>query len=108
MLSGYPCELYERALPDWHSLSLQVMNQAGVVTEKLSIPSRPPETSGRSPSGSAMPACNRPSCTWLYLRVDPVDKLDTLATKQPPDLSKGSFDGVHNELLTLLGDFTAQ
>ena len=35
MLSGYPCELYERALPDWHSLSLQVMNQAGVVTEKL-------------------------------------------------------------------------
>ena len=35
MLSGYPCELYERALPDWHSLSLQVMNQAGVVTEKV-------------------------------------------------------------------------
>ncbi|MDE0263654.1 MAG: hypothetical protein OXJ37_14725 [Bryobacterales bacterium] len=35
MLSGYPCELYERALADWHSLSLQVMNQAGVVTEKV-------------------------------------------------------------------------
>jgi len=35
MLSGYPSELYERALADWHSLSLQVMNQAGVVTEKL-------------------------------------------------------------------------
>ena len=35
MLSGYPCELYERTLADWHSLSLQVMNQAGVVTEKV-------------------------------------------------------------------------
>ena len=35
MLSGYPSELYERALPEWHSLSLQVMNQAGVVTEKV-------------------------------------------------------------------------
>ena len=35
MISGYPSELYERALPGWHSLSLQVMNQAGVVTEKL-------------------------------------------------------------------------
>ena len=35
MLSGYPSELYERTLADWHSLSLQVMNQAGVVTEKL-------------------------------------------------------------------------
>ena len=35
MLSGYPCELYERALQGWHSLSLQVMNQAGVVTEKV-------------------------------------------------------------------------
>ena len=33
--TGYPCELYERALPDWHSLSLQVMTQAGLVTEKV-------------------------------------------------------------------------
>jgi hypothetical protein len=35
MLSGCPSELYEQALQGWHSLSLQVMNQAGVVTEKL-------------------------------------------------------------------------
>ena len=35
MLSGYPSALYERAMSDWHSLSLQVMNQAGVVTEKV-------------------------------------------------------------------------
>ena len=46
--------------------------------------------------------------TELYLRVDPVDKLDTLTTRQPPNLQKGSFDGVHDELLALLGNFTAQ
>ena len=44
----------------------------------------------------------------MYLRVDPVDKLETLATRQPPNLRKGSFDSVHDELLALLGDFTAQ
>ena len=35
MISGYPSALYDRALQDWHSVSLQVMNQAGVVTEKI-------------------------------------------------------------------------
>lgn len=35
MLSGYPSALYEQLLPDWRSLELQVMNQAGVRTEKL-------------------------------------------------------------------------
>ena len=35
MLSGYPSALYEELLPDWRSLELQVMNQAGVRTEKL-------------------------------------------------------------------------
>jgi len=35
ILSGYPSSLYEDLLPDWRSLELQVMNQAGVRTEKL-------------------------------------------------------------------------
>ncbi len=35
MISGYPSELCERTLQGWHSLSLQVMNQAGVVTENV-------------------------------------------------------------------------
>jgi len=35
MLSGYPSTLYEDFLTDWGSLELQVMNQAGVRTEKL-------------------------------------------------------------------------
>ncbi|MEA3643604.1 MAG: DNA methylase [Lamprobacter sp.] len=35
ILSGYPCALYDAALSDWQHLELQVMNQAGVRTEKL-------------------------------------------------------------------------
>ena len=35
MLSGYPSGLYDELLPDWGSLELQVMNHAGVRTEKI-------------------------------------------------------------------------
>ena len=35
ILSGYPSALYDEALAGWQSLELQVMNQAGVRTEKL-------------------------------------------------------------------------
>jgi hypothetical protein len=35
ILSGYPSALYDEMLGDWHHLELQVMNQAGVRTEKL-------------------------------------------------------------------------
>jgi DNA adenine methylase len=35
ILSGYPSALYDQQLTDWRSLELQVMNQAGVRTEKL-------------------------------------------------------------------------
>ncbi|MDE0513629.1 MAG: DNA methylase [Gammaproteobacteria bacterium] len=35
MVSGYPSALYDEALAGWRSLSLQVMNQGGVVTEKV-------------------------------------------------------------------------
>jgi hypothetical protein len=35
ILSGYPSALYDEQLADWHTLELQVMNQAGVRTEKL-------------------------------------------------------------------------
>ncbi len=35
ILSGYPSILYEEQLADWRTLELQVMNQAGVRTEKL-------------------------------------------------------------------------
>lgn len=35
LLSGYPSALYDEALSEWQTLELQVMNQAGVRTEKL-------------------------------------------------------------------------
>ena len=35
ILSGYPSALYDEWLRDWQTLELQVMNQAGVRTEKL-------------------------------------------------------------------------
>lgn len=35
MLSGYPSALYDDLLGEWRTLELQVMNQAGVRTEKL-------------------------------------------------------------------------
>ena len=35
ILSGYPSTLYDELLDGWRSLELQVMNQAGVRTEKL-------------------------------------------------------------------------
>lgn len=35
ILSGYPSTLYDEQLNEWRTLELQVMNQAGVRTEKL-------------------------------------------------------------------------
>jgi site-specific DNA-adenine methylase len=35
MISGYPSALYEERLGGWQSLEIQVMNQAGVRTEKV-------------------------------------------------------------------------
>ena len=35
MISGYPSRLYDELLSGWQSIELQVMNQAGVRTEKL-------------------------------------------------------------------------
>ncbi|RLA01487.1 MAG: DNA methylase [Gammaproteobacteria bacterium] len=35
ILSGYPSALYDELLEDWRNMELQVMNQAGVRTEKL-------------------------------------------------------------------------
>ena len=35
MLSGFPSSFYDGQLAEWRSISLQVMNQAGVVTEKI-------------------------------------------------------------------------
>ena len=46
--------------------------------------------------------------TEMYLRVDPAHKLDILAARQPPNLRKGSFNGVQDELLAMLGGLPAR
>ena len=46
--------------------------------------------------------------TEMYLRVDPANKLDILAARQAPNLRKGSFEGVHDELLAMLGGAAAR
>ncbi len=46
--------------------------------------------------------------TEMYLRVDPAHKLDILAARQAPNLRKGSFEGVHDELLAMLGRAAAR
>ena len=45
--------------------------------------------------------------TEMYLRMDPVDKLSTLSAWVPPTLRKGSFEGVHDQLLAMLSDVGA-
>lgn len=42
--------------------------------------------------------------TEMYLRIDPVEKLKTLSERQPPDIRKGKFTGVQDELLTMLAE----
>ena len=42
--------------------------------------------------------------TEMYLRVDPTNKLEILSARRPPNLRKGSFDGVRDELLAMLGN----
>jgi len=44
--------------------------------------------------------------TEMYLRMDAVEKLNTLSAWCPPTLRKGSFKGVHDQLLAMLGDIS--
>ena len=38
----------------------------------------------------------------MYLRVDPVDKLEILSERQPPEIQKGNLKGVQDQLLAML------
>ncbi|MXY39167.1 MAG: tyrosine-type recombinase/integrase [Rhodospirillaceae bacterium] len=45
--------------------------------------------------------------TEIYLRADPVEKLDILAAGHPPSLRKGSFNDAPDRLLAILRDAKA-
>ena len=42
--------------------------------------------------------------TEMYLSVDPAEKLDVLAAGVPPQIQKGSFNGVTDKLMNILRD----
>ena len=84
MLSGYPSELYERALQGWHSLSLQVMNQAGVVTEKLWCNFAPGRAHWHTHAGqnfTQRQCIKRKAANWAkrYAAMPPGERLSVLA-----------------------------
>ena len=65
ILSGYPSALYDERLAGWRTLELQVMNHAGVRTEKLwfnftpTVCTGPVARAGISPTASASGAVPR-------------------------------------------------
>ena len=40
--------------------------------------------------------------TEIYLRLDPVEKLEILSERPPPDITRGKFDGVQDKFLAML------
>ena len=84
MVSGYPCALHDRALHDWHSLSLQVMNQAGVVTGKVRcnfVPGRPHWHSYAGRDCTHRQCIKRKAARWAkrYAAMPPGERLAVLA-----------------------------
>ena len=84
MISGYPSALYDRTLRDWHSVSLQVMNQAGVVTEKIWLnfaPGRPHwhSCAGRNFTDRQRIKRNAESWARRYRSMPPGERLAVLS-----------------------------
>ena len=84
ILSGYPSALYEELLPDWRSLELQVMNQAGVRTEKLWFNFTPDRVYWPSYAGKNFTdrqRIKRKAANWgkQYRAMPPADRLAVLS-----------------------------
>ncbi len=46
----------------------------------------------------------RQQTTEIYLRLDPVEKLEILSERPPPGITRGKFDGVQDKFLAMLGE----
>ena len=84
ILSGYPSALYDDALPDWQSLELRVMNQAGVCTEKLwfnFVPGRVHWVRYAGRDHTHRQTIKRRAKTWArrYAAMPPAERLAVLA-----------------------------
>lgn len=84
ILSGYPSRLYDERLGGWQSLELQVMNQAGVRTEKLWFNFRPDRVHWASYAGknyTHRQTIKRKAASWArrYRAMPPAERLAVLA-----------------------------
>jgi site-specific DNA-adenine methylase len=84
ILSGYPSALYDEHLTDWQSLTVQVMNQAGVRTEKLWLNFRPERVHWARYAGrnhTHRQTIKRKAESWArrYAAMPPAERLAVLA-----------------------------
>ena len=84
MVSGYPSAFYDERLPGWRCLSLQVMNQAGVVTENLWFNFEPDRVHWARYAGrnfTHRQTVKRKAETWgrRYRAMPPAERLAVLA-----------------------------
>ena len=84
MVSGYPSALYDELLRGWRSVSLQVMNQAGVVTEKVWFNFAPDRVHWASCAGrdfTHRQTVKRKAAGWgrRYAAMPPAERLAVLA-----------------------------
>ena len=84
MVSGYPSALYDELLRGWRSVSLQVMNQAGVVTEKAWFNFAPDRVHWASLAGrnfTHRQTVKRKAASWgrRYAAMPPAERLAVLA-----------------------------
>jgi len=113
ILSGYPSALYDEQLADWQQLELQVMNQAGVRTEKLWFnftptactgPPAPVRTSPIASASSARPRagaaatrpCRRPSAWRCWPRSWPSRPPEAMGSVNQVSL-RAEFDGLQGQ-----------
>jgi site-specific DNA-adenine methylase len=84
ILSGYPSTLYDEQLSGWGSVELQVMNQAGVRTEKLWFNFRPDRVHWARYAGrnhTHRQTIKRRAESWArrYARMPPAERLAVLS-----------------------------
>ena len=84
ILSGYPSALYDEQLSGWGSVELQVMNQAGVRTEKLWFNFRPVRVHWARYAGrnhTHRQTIKRRAESWArrYARMAPAERLAVLS-----------------------------
>ena len=84
MVSGYPSSFYDGRLPGWRSASVQVMNQAGAVTEKVWFNFEPDRVHWASLAGrnfTHRQTVKRKAAGWgrRYRAMPPAERLAVLA-----------------------------